>query len=193
VTSFARAAGFAGLAFTLGCANPYVRYATLVHRDVDTSIQAASDMTSRVQLSVVRGSVPSDSMTVVSDIVAIAAKSAREHATHFGISDPPPTITKAHLDLRAGELELAGALDSLSDAYRHCTTVSAADSTTHAACATELTERTTRLGFAMSDVTTARDRVQRALFAYGVVLGPVHATAAFVRPRDGRAAARTGA
>lgn len=189
----ARAAGVAGLALLFGCANPYVRYATLVHRDVDTSIQAASDMTSRVQLSVVRGSVPSDSMAAVSDIVSIAARTAREHATHFGISDPPPTIMKAHLGLRVGELELAGALDSLSEAYRHCATVSAADSTSHAACTSELTERTTRLGFAMSDVTTARDRVQRALYAYGVVLGPVHATAELVPPLGRRAARRARA
>lgn len=172
-----RAVGTIAAMFVVGCGDPYARYASLVYRDVDASVAATWEMSSRVQLTAVHGTIPSDSMMVVQQAVATAARAVRAHAEHFDAADAPSSIMKPHLLLRAGLLELAKDLDSLSAAATRCSSATSADSANFSTCAADVTKNAQEVKFAMDDLSVARERMQRSLYSFGVILGAVRTSA----------------
>ena len=150
-----------------GCADPYERYADVVHEDVDAALLAALRMTARVQLTVVHNQIPDDSLSVVVDAASGAAREAWNRARHFAAVTPPPDLAELHANLSAELFNLAHALDAMGATLRRC-----ADSrdSSGKACQAHLAELAARFGFVGEDLNMARSRVQRALLPHGVLL-----------------------
>lgn len=163
----------------LGCGgDPYARYAATVHQDVDAAMVAAFRMTARLQLTVVRTRIPTESLAVAADIVTRAASEVHRRATHFAQVTAPPELARVHADLSLELSHVALALDSMGAAFQRC---AAQDPT----CQAQLDSLGSRFGFVGEDLSTARGRVQRLLLSHGIMLRPISAARAFPPGRAG--------
>jgi len=84
------------LAVTAGCGDPYARYGSAVHADVDAAMTAAFQMTARLQLTVVQNQIPHDSMAVVVQTVTRAARDVRKRAVAFAAVTPCSLALRPH-------------------------------------------------------------------------------------------------
>jgi hypothetical protein len=142
--------------------DPYARYATTLHEDVDAAMVAAFQMTARLQLTVVHNQIPDDSLAVARDIVTHTAAQVGARALHFRAVEPPDDLLRVHADLSLELSRVGEALDSLAAAFRRC----AAAPT----CPSHLDSLSQRFGFVGEDLNMARSRMQRLLQAHGILL-----------------------
>lgn len=95
-----RALALALLAATLTACGPNARYAAAVVRDVDQPTHAAAVAVARLQLTVVHGSVPADSVPVWAKVLEDAAKVTAKGAADFATVTPPdPSMAADHYRL----------------------------------------------------------------------------------------------
>jgi hypothetical protein len=154
------------------CGDPYARYASVVHEDVDGASTDAFRMTARMQLAVVHNQIPDESLAVVAGVVTRAARDVRKRATHFATVNPPPDVAQAHDGLRAALTQVADALDSLSLVFRQCADSSRAGEAADRACEAHLNAVSTQFGYVGEDLGVARSMLQRRLLGHGVILLP---------------------
>ncbi len=150
------------LAATVGCGgDPYARYGTAVHADVDAAMAAAFQMTARLQLTVVHNRIPQDSLPVAARTVTQAAHNVRERAVHFAAVAPPPDFVEPHAALSAELSRVADALDAMGKAFQRCI---------EAPCQAQLDSLSSQFEFVGEDLRTGRTRVQRLLLRHGVMI-----------------------
>jgi hypothetical protein len=152
------------LAATVGCgADPYARYGTAVHADVDAARTAAFQMAARLQLTVVHNRIPDDSLAVAALIVTRVARGVRERAVHFAAESPPQDLAQSHAALSAELSRLADALGAMGAAFQHCA---------EAPCQAQIDSVSSAFAFVGEDLTMGRAQVQRMLARHGVMLRP---------------------
>jgi hypothetical protein len=144
-----------------GCGDPYSRYASAVHTDVDAAMTTAFQMTARLQLTVVHNQIPKDSLPVAAGIVARAARDVRKRATHFAAASPPPDLGQAHAGLSADLSRLADALDAMGAVLERCTA---------GPCQAQLDSLSSQFAFVGEDLGNSRTSVRRLLLRHGVML-----------------------
>jgi hypothetical protein len=151
------------LAASAGCGgDPYERYGKAVRADVDASMADASQMTARLQLTVVHNRIPQDSLAVVALTVTRAARDVRKRAAQFAALSPPPDFAEPHAGLSAALSRLADALDAMGAAFQGCA---------EAPCQGRLDSLSSQYGYVGEDLSMARAQVQRLLLRHGVLLG----------------------
>lgn len=84
-----RSIAVALLAVSITACNPYSRYGAAVARDVDGPSRATAQMMTRLNLTVVHGSVPPDSVTVWARELDATAKLASQGLSDFMKIQPP--------------------------------------------------------------------------------------------------------
>jgi hypothetical protein len=167
-----RSAGLLALVLAAGCGDPYARYATVVHDDVDGGQTDAFRMTARLQRTVVHNQIPNDSLPVVAGIVTRAASDVRKRQVHFLTVHPPTDLAQAHAGLVVAFSLMADALDSMSAAFRSCADSSRAGDAADRACEAHLSAVSSQFGYVGEDLSVARAGVQRRLLPHGVMLLP---------------------
>jgi hypothetical protein len=101
--------------------DPYERYATTVHKDVDQSAATLARTTARLQRTVVHGHVPLDSARVWSTELARAATSIHERAAHLAkVGAPDLGMALVHDGLLRELTGVADTVASLSTAMADC-------------------------------------------------------------------------
>jgi hypothetical protein len=151
------------LAATAACGDPYSRYGTAVHADVDAAMTTAFQMTARLQLTVVHNQIPDDSLAIAADIVTRAARAVRKRAVHFAAVAPPPDLAEPHAGLSAALSTVADALEAMGAAFQRCA---------EAPCQRQIDSVSSQFAFVGEDLRTGRARVQRLLLRHGVMIGP---------------------
>jgi len=141
--------------------DPYARYGAAVHDDVDAANAAAFQMTARLQLTVVRNTIPDDSLPIAARIVTEAARGVRKRAVHFARVTPPPDLAESHAGLSAALTRVADALDSMGAVLHRCT---------QAPCQAQLDSLSSQFGFVGEDLRYAKLHTQRLLLRHGVLL-----------------------
>jgi hypothetical protein len=164
------------LLLTIGCSSPYARYRDAVRDDVDAAMVDASQMSARLNRTVVHNRVPFDSMEVVGRAVRDASGTVWRRAMHFADVTPPPDLAQAHADLGVQLMRLAAALEALGSGFKRCgdlATNSRGADQAATACQTHLAALVPHVGAVGEDLGGVRNRVQRGLSSHGVRLKPL--------------------
>ena len=165
------------LLLAIGCSDPYVRYRDAVRDDVDAAMIDASQMSARLNRTVVHNRIPFDSMDVVGGAVRDASGKVWKRAMHFADVTPPPDLEQAHADLGIQLMRLAAALEALGSGFKRCGDLvpSASRGADQAAtpCQTHLAALVPHVAVVGEDLGGIRKRVQRALSSHGVLLKPM--------------------
>jgi hypothetical protein len=165
------------LLLTIGCSGPYARYRDAVRDDVDAAMVDASQMSARLNRTVLHNRIPFDSMDVVGRAVRDASGTVWKRAMHFADVTPPPDLAQAHADLGVQLMRLAAALEALGSGFKRCGDLAPHSSRgadqAATACQTHLTALVPHVGVVGEDLGGLRNRVQRALSSHGVLLKPM--------------------
>ena len=116
-----RTLGLALLATTLFACTPSARYAAAIARDVDAPARAIASAIARLQLTVVHGSVPADSVTVwaktLEDVAKVTAKGAADFAA---LTPPDPSFAADHFRLSEGLARQSAAVANAAAIAEQC-------------------------------------------------------------------------